>query len=85
MVQPSSQNSIRETSTVIQLSFDEKKKVLRLANALGVYLKIFILFLFLDSGEGREKKRERNTNVWPLTRPFLGTWPATQECALTGN
>ena len=30
--------------------------------------------------------RERNTNVWlPLTRPTLGTWPATPACALTGN
>ena len=25
-------------------------------------------------------------NVWlPLVRPLLGTWPATQACALTGN
>ena len=30
--------------------------------------------------------RERNINVWlPLKRPLLGNWPATQECALTGN
>ena len=36
--------------------------------------------------EGREKERERNINVWlPLTHPLLGTWPATQACALTGN
>ena len=36
---------------------------------------------------GREKKeRERNINVWsPLECPVLGTWPATQACALTGN
>ena len=33
-----------------------------------------------------EKERERNINVWfPLTHPLLGTWPATQACALTGN
>ena len=45
-----------------------------------------IFYLFLERGEGREKKRERNINVWlPLTRPLLGTWPATQACALTGN
>ena len=32
---------------------------------------------------GREEERERNINVWlPLTRPLLGTWPATQACAL---
>ena len=25
-------------------------------------------------------------NIWlPLTLPQLGTWPATQACALTGN
>ena len=30
--------------------------------------------------------RERNINVWlPLAHPLLGTWPATQACALTGN
>ena len=40
--------------------------------------------LFLERGEWREK--ERNINVWlPLVCPLLGTWPATQACALTGN
>ena len=49
-----------------------------------VFLKIF--YLFLDRGEGREKERERNINVWlPLTCPALGTWPTTQAWALTGN
>ena len=28
---------------------------------------------------------ERNTDRLPLTRPALGTWPATQACALTRN
>ena len=28
---------------------------------------------------------QRNINQLPLTRPKLGTWPATQACALTGN
>ena len=46
------------------------------------FLKIFI-YLFLEIGEEREKERERNSNVWlPLTQPPLGTWPATQACAL---
>ena len=50
-----------------------------------LFFKDFI-YLFLERGEGREKERERNINVWlPLARPLLGTWPATQECALTGN
>ena len=40
------------------------------------------IYLFLE----REKDRERNINVWlPLVCPLLGTWPATQACALTGN
>ena len=46
----------------------------------------FKTYLFLARGEGREKERERNSNVWlPLTCPPLGTWPTTQACALTGN
>ena len=44
------------------------------------------MYLFLERGEGREKEREKNGNVWlPLTRPQLGTWPTTLACALTGN
>ena len=32
------------------------------------------------------EERERNINVWlPLVRLLLGTWSATQACALTGN
>ena len=35
---------------------------------------------------GREKERERNINVWlPLECSLLGTWPATQACALIRN
>ena len=49
---------------------------------LSLFLKDFI-YLFLERGEGNEKERERNINVWlPLTCPLLGTWPATQACAL---
>ena len=33
-----------------------------------------------------EKEKERNINVWlPFDHPLLGTWPAAQACALTGN
>ena len=49
-----------------------------------IFLKDFI-YLFLDRGEGREKERERNIIVCSLECPLLGTWPATQACALTGN
>ena len=49
-----------------------------------VFLKDFI-YLSLERGEGREKEEEWNINVWlPLVHPVLGTWPATQACALTG-
>ena len=45
-----------------------------------------ILFIYFREGEGREKERERNNTVWfPLVHPHMGTWPATQACALTGN
>ena len=45
-----------------------------------------IIYLILERGEGREKGRERNINVWlPLAPPLLGTWPTTQASALTGN
>ena len=45
------------------------------------FLKYFI-YLFLERGEGREKERERNINVWlPLAHPLL----RTQACALTEN
>ena len=47
------------------------------------FFKDFI-YLFLER-KGR-KERERNLSVWlPLVRPLLGTWPATQAWALTGN
>ena len=43
-------------------------------------------FIYLYLERGREEERERNINVWfPLVHPLLGTWPATQACALTGN
>ena len=48
------------------------------------FFKDFI-YLFWERGEGREKK-ERNIYVWlPLACPQLGTQPATQASALTGN
>ena len=55
-----------------------------------MYCSFFFLnnciYLFLETGEGREKERERNINVWlPLTCPQLRTWPTTQACARTGN
>ena len=37
------------------------------------FLKILFIYSFIDSGEGREKERERNINVWlPLVHPATG-------------
>ena len=50
------------------------------------FIKKDFIYLFLDRRGGREKKRDRNINVWlPLMHPLLETWPETQACALTGN
>ena len=49
-------------------------------------VKLFFKRFYLFLERGRERERERNIHVWlPLARPLLGTWPATQTCALTGN
>ena len=54
------------------------------SQSLFFFFKDFI-YLFVERGEGRKKERERNINVWlPLTHHLLGTWPATQACAVTG-
>ena len=51
--------------------------------AQNSFLKKDFIYLFLE--RGKEEEREGNTNAWlPLMHPLLGTWPATQACALTG-
>ena len=55
---------------------------------LDFLLKILCMYvcMYVCREKGREGERERNINVWlPFPCPQLGTWPATQECALTGN
>ena len=45
-------------------------------NDLIFLIKTFFICLFLERGEGREKERERNINVWlPLACPPLGAPP----------
>ena len=45
-----------------------------------------MLWFALERGEGKEKEKERNISMWlPLTSSHLGTWLASQACALTGN
>ena len=67
----------------------DQKRDLPSSPVLPVHLEmIFFLrfiYLFLEREEGREKEEERNISVWlPLVYPVLGTWAATQACALTG-
>ena len=48
-----------------------------------IYMFKDFIYLFLERGEGKEKEKEGNINVWlPHVHPLLGTWPATQACAL---
>ena len=49
-------------------------------------MNISVLLLFIYLFRRREGERERNISLWlPLVHPLLGTWPATQAFALTGN
>ena len=51
-----------------------------------VFFFIYIYFIYLLERKGRKEERERNITVWlPLVHTLLGTWPATQACALTRN
>ena len=66
---------------------DPDSSLLTLASTLYIFrkfhLKKYFIFLFLERQEGREKEMEKNINVWlPLACPMLGTWTATQACAL---
>ena len=50
------------------------------------FKKRFYLFIFREGKGGRKRERESNINVWlPLMCLPLGTSPAIQICALTGN
>ena len=49
------------------------------------YTVLKILFIYFLE-RGREGERGEKHNVWlPLVCTLLGTWLATQACALTGN
>ena len=59
--------------------------IIREMKNINFYILTILFIYFLERGEGGEKE-ERNINVWlHLARPPLGTWPAIQACALTGN
>ena len=65
----------------------QHKTINMLKTSLSFLKRIFKnIYLFLDKGEGREKERQRNINVWlPLAHPLPGTQPTTQAWALTRN
>ena len=50
------------------------------------FFKDFI-YLLIFRENGRERDREGETHQWVVASDVspLGTWPATQACALTGN
>ena len=50
-----------------------------------LFFKIFYLFIFREEKGGRKRVRETSTCGCLSCAPLLGTWPATQACALTGN
>ena len=53
--------------------------------SLFFFFKDFI-YLFFERGEGKEKERERNIDVWlPLAHLQQETQPATQAWTLTEN
>ena len=58
---------------------------------LFIYFEKYFIYLFLERGEGREKKRERNTDVLEINLPVESHLPPTEDltqtqaCALTGN
>ena len=78
-----------ETFLVPQLTFmiagQRQTSAIMMLNVENFHFFKDSIYLFLERGEGREKEGEWNINVWLLVvHPSLGTWPATQACALTG-
>ena len=53
-----------------------------LTNSASIFYNY--LFIFRERGE-KEKEKERNIHWLPLAHSQLGTWPATQACALPEN
>ena len=50
-----------------------------------LYFKILFIFIFREKGKEGEREEGKHKCVVASQYPLLGTWPATQACALTGN
>ena len=73
-------------ASALKMTFSTLKcgSVLFIFNS-NTFLKDFIyLFIFRERKEGRKRGRATSMCECFLRSP-LGTWPATQACALTGN
>ena len=67
--------SLLPSASVPQKSLPQSIFLNNCKETLNLFIKYFI-YLFVERGEGREKERERNINLWlPLLRPLLETWP----------
>ena len=49
------------------------------------YFLRFYLFIFRERGREGEREGEIEKHWLPLSHPKLGTWPAIEACAVTGN
>ena len=52
---------------------------------LIIYIKILFIYFRGKGGRERNISVQEIYDQLPLTCPLMGTWPATQVCALTGN
>ena len=48
-------------------------------------ISFIYLFIFRERGREGEREGEKPQGAVASHAPLLGTWPATQACALTGN
>ena len=59
--------------------------LLRFYLLISIYLFIIFIHLYFREGKGERKRGRETSECGCLCAPLLGTWPATQARALTGN
>ena len=67
-------------------------KIVKLLVIFKIHFWKDFIYLLLEKGEGKEKERKWNINVWEISpvsclshAPNQGTWLVTQACALNGD